>query len=391
MDYEDYDNKIKTLLQDGTYQPITTDPTTYLETTTKNKIKTSKLSKKDQQKIHKEGAPLRPIVSSIWSPLQELAKFLAKQLQPYAEEAESYVKNASHFIERIKDITLEPGHMLNKQLEMQKIQTALQQNGFSKNHIRRALRPRRNNGTEEDENKPDATAFLPYIKGTTDKISKVLKKHNIQTIFNTVKKINQILPNPKTKIDLESQGVYKIPCKDCDGCYVGQTNRRVNIKREEHRNAVIKQESTSSLAEHVRKTSHEINFDETKVIANVEHKTKRIIREAVEIEKLPNSLNTRDDTQRLPTVWKPALTTTKTRKPTTLPITKDVATADLPKRNTKNRKPTTPLSPEATNHTNNHSCAPKRTTRSRYKQLTIETKISPRLTRSKAADQTRKT
>ncbi|KAK4885351.1 hypothetical protein RN001_001622 [Aquatica leii] len=116
MDYEDYDNKIKTLLQDGTYQPITTDPTTYLEKTTKNKIKTSKLSKEDQQKvipreksskcpklyglpkIHKEGAPLRPIVT--------------KQLQPYAEEAESYVKNASHFIERIKDITLEPGHML---------------------------------------------------------------------------------------------------------------------------------------------------------------------------------------------------------------------------------------------------------------------------------------
>ncbi|KAK4873011.1 hypothetical protein RN001_015040 [Aquatica leii] len=385
MDYEDYDNKIKTLLQDGTYQPITTDPTTYLEKTTKNKIKTTKLSKE----IHKEGAPLRPIVSSIVSPLQELAKFLAKQLQPYAEEAESYVKNASHFIERIKDITLEPDHMLVS-FDVKK-HTALQQNGFSKNHIRRALRPRRNNNTEEDENKPDATAFLPYIKGTTDKISKVLKKHNIQTIFNTVKKINQILPNPKTKIDLESQGVYKIPCKYCDGCYMGQTNRRVNIRREEHRNAVIKQESTSSLAEHVRKTSHEINFDETKVIANVEHKTKRIIREAIEIEKLPNSLNTRDDTQRLPTAWKPALTTTKTRRPTTLPITKDVATADLPKRNTKNRKPTTPLSPEATNHTNNPSCAPKRTTRSRYKQLTIETKISPRLTRSKAAAQTRKT
>ncbi|KAK4879049.1 hypothetical protein RN001_007195 [Aquatica leii] len=113
MDYNDYDNKIKRLLQDGTYQPITTDPTTYLEKTTKNKIKTSKLSKEDQQKvipreksskcpklyglpkIHKEGAPLRPVVSSIGSPLQELAKFLAKQLQPYAEEAESYVKNAS--------------------------------------------------------------------------------------------------------------------------------------------------------------------------------------------------------------------------------------------------------------------------------------------------------
>ncbi|CAH0547176.1 unnamed protein product [Brassicogethes aeneus] len=39
--------------------------------------------------------------------------------------------------------------------------------------------------------------------------------------------------------------------------------------------------------------------------------TKRTIREAIEIEKRPRNLNTRDDTQRLPTACKPALTTTK--------------------------------------------------------------------------------
>ncbi|XP_072395251.1 uncharacterized protein [Diabrotica undecimpunctata] len=63
-------------------------------------------------KVHKDGLPLRPIVSSIGSPLQPLARFLAEKLQPYAEEADSYVKNAGHFIERIKDVTLGPGHLL---------------------------------------------------------------------------------------------------------------------------------------------------------------------------------------------------------------------------------------------------------------------------------------
>lgn len=64
-----------------------------------------KVSMHGQPKIHKEGAP----------PTQELAKFLAKHFQSYAkeaEEAESYVKNARHFIERITDITLEPGYLL---------------------------------------------------------------------------------------------------------------------------------------------------------------------------------------------------------------------------------------------------------------------------------------
>ncbi|XP_072384341.1 uncharacterized protein [Diabrotica undecimpunctata] len=105
-------------------------PHEYTQKTTKAKTKVSNIKKEDQPKliprekssrcpklyglpkVHKVGMPLRPIVSSIGSPTQPLAKFLANQLQPYAEEADSYVKNAGHFIERIKDVTLDPGHLL---------------------------------------------------------------------------------------------------------------------------------------------------------------------------------------------------------------------------------------------------------------------------------------
>ncbi|XP_072398131.1 uncharacterized protein [Diabrotica undecimpunctata] len=130
MNIDDYDKKLTDLLNDTAYEKIATDPTTYLEKTTKAKIKVSNIKKQDQPKliprekssrcpklyglpkVHKVGMPLRPIVSSIGSPTQPLAKFLANQLQPYAEEADSYVKNAGHFIERIKDVTLDPGHLL---------------------------------------------------------------------------------------------------------------------------------------------------------------------------------------------------------------------------------------------------------------------------------------
>ncbi|XP_072395107.1 uncharacterized protein [Diabrotica undecimpunctata] len=130
MNIDDYDKKLTDLLNDTAYEKIATDPTTYLEKTTKAKIKVSNIKKEDQPKliprekssrcpklyglpkVHKVGMPLRPIVSSIGSPTQPLAKFLANQLQPYAEEADSYVKNAGHFIERIKDVTLDPGHLL---------------------------------------------------------------------------------------------------------------------------------------------------------------------------------------------------------------------------------------------------------------------------------------
>ena len=40
-------------------------------------------------------------------------------------------------------------------------------------------------------------SILPYVKGTTDRISRMLNEHNIRTIFKSSKKIGQILRNLK--------------------------------------------------------------------------------------------------------------------------------------------------------------------------------------------------
>lgn len=45
------------------------------------------------------------------SPLQQLSKFLSTQLQ-YAEKVEYYIKNASHFIERLRNVDVRPEHLL---------------------------------------------------------------------------------------------------------------------------------------------------------------------------------------------------------------------------------------------------------------------------------------
>ena len=546
MDVEEYNNKIQTLLRDPAYVQINSDPTTYLEKTTKTKIKNSKIDPEIQQqliprekssrspkfyglpKIHKEDVPLRPIVSCIGSPLQQLAKYLAKQLQPHTDNMESNVKNASHFVELLKNQTVQPGDLLvsfdvvslftnipvdeaidvirkkhqpphhimeltehclkntyfvykdqrykqiegapmgsplspvlanlfmedlearaigtakhkpklwlryvddtfviwnhgrdklqeflkhlngihpkiqftmeteeddqlpfldvlvkkhtdgtlghtvyrkkthtnrylnaashhhpaqlqsviktlttrsqrladdeHKKEEMGQLKKALTQNGFTSNNIRRALRPRKQKS--EEETKPIATAHLPYVKGTTDKIGNILKKSNIKTVFTTDKKISATLPNPKTKIPLEGQGVYEIPCRDCSQSYIGQTNRRINVRRDEHANAVAKDERTSSLAQHVKATGHTIEFEKTKILANIEQKTKRIIREAIEIEKRPRNLNTRDDTQRLPAAWKPNI------KP-------------VPVRPTRETRPPAPAVTVTLDHTVNRPC-----------------------------------
>ena len=103
MDKEDYQQKAKALLEDqGTYKALKTDPTGRLKSKMINLLKKIKteggiddiIYKKlyptgavtpkfyGLPKIHKDGIPLRPIVSSRGSISYEVAKELARILKP---------------------------------------------------------------------------------------------------------------------------------------------------------------------------------------------------------------------------------------------------------------------------------------------------------------------
>ncbi|KAJ8025720.1 hypothetical protein HOLleu_33353 [Holothuria leucospilota] len=63
-------------------------------------------------KVHKEGIPLRPIVSSINSPSYNLARHLANIMTPLSGKGMSYIKNSQHFVERAKKILIETSDIL---------------------------------------------------------------------------------------------------------------------------------------------------------------------------------------------------------------------------------------------------------------------------------------
>ncbi|MBV2145233.1 MAG: GIY-YIG nuclease family protein, partial [Wolbachia endosymbiont of Pissodes strobi] len=115
--------------------------------------------------------------------------------------------------------------------------------------------------------------------------------------------IRTYLRNPKDKIKLENHGVYSISCGTCNKTYVGQTNRRISARLEEHKLSIRNRQTSSALFQHHLNTGHKINLDSCKQIANADHFRTRIIREAIEIEK-SGSLNRRDDAANLPTTWK---------------------------------------------------------------------------------------
>jgi hypothetical protein len=492
MNSEDYNTKMKQLLDDPSYRPSSRDPTTYLEKTTKSKILESPIEEEIKKKliprekssrcpkfyglpkIHKDGVPLRPIVSAFNSPTNNLEKYLASHLQPIVEKANSYVKNSEQFTQILDLLTIDqndilasfdvkslypsipvdealkqiadnedlPAHIIDlsrhclknayfmydgqiyrqtdgaamgsslspavanlfmvyfekkaiesanlkpklwisrmvfwqedtlkvfrssqlhppqdsftlemeennrlpfldvqvmktkdghlehtvyyyrkpthtnrylnaeshhhpsqiqavantlisrsirlttdnhRSQELETITAALKQNGYKQHTIRKAIEQHhqpRQTQTEEPENRPKT--ILPYIKGTTDRIGRILRKYKISTTYKPYRTIRTSLKNPTQKIKLENHGIYSVGCGTCHKTYVGQTNRRISARLEEHKLAVKRKQTTSALFQHQHQTGHKINFDSCKQIATAENLKTRLIREAIEIEK----------------------------------------------------------------------------------------------------------
>ena len=128
MDTEDYIRKSEELLNQPTYKLLSSDPTTKHKnrlisilksikaeggidnTTYKRLYPTGAGSPKyyGMPKIHKQGVPLRPIISSRGSATYESAKELAKMLKPLVGKSPHHVQNNPDFLDSIKGIKIKP-------------------------------------------------------------------------------------------------------------------------------------------------------------------------------------------------------------------------------------------------------------------------------------------
>jgi hypothetical protein len=120
----DYEQKTNPLLEDSTYKELTKNPTDSVERKTTLLLKKSKLAEDICKrlrptgtrpprlyrlpKIHKEGIPLRPIISNIGAPTYQMSKYLATLLSPFVGQSIHYVKNSSEFVRTFDSLQLGP-------------------------------------------------------------------------------------------------------------------------------------------------------------------------------------------------------------------------------------------------------------------------------------------
>ena len=97
-------------------------------------------------------------------------------------------------------------------------------NNYNADFIRRnTYRPAEHNGTNANPT-PVTTATIPYIKGTSETIARILQPYNIRVAHKPITTLRQLLTNVKDKDEPnDRQGaVYKIKCCDCQATYIGE-------------------------------------------------------------------------------------------------------------------------------------------------------------------------
>jgi len=127
LNTSDYKQKIS-LLEDPAYRKLAKDPTHSIERKTTSLLRKSSLPEETRRrlspassrpprtyglpKIHKDGVPLRPIVSNIGAPTYQISKHLSGLLNQLTGKTSHHVKKSFHFTEILKSLQIKPGHLM---------------------------------------------------------------------------------------------------------------------------------------------------------------------------------------------------------------------------------------------------------------------------------------
>ncbi|XP_011868003.1 PREDICTED: uncharacterized protein LOC105562081, partial [Vollenhovia emeryi] len=106
--------------------------------------------------------------------------------------------------------------------------------------------------------------------------------------------LRRFIKTGKDKLEklAHSDVVYKIPCKDCDATYVGQTKRQLGTRVKEHYNDIKRNlASPSVISCHRMDASHEFDWESVSILDEEPSYHKRLISEMIHIKRQVNSLN----------------------------------------------------------------------------------------------------
>jgi hypothetical protein len=168
---------------------------------------------------------------------------------------------------------------------------------FTWKNIRKAQLPR------PPAPKPELKSWarLPYVKGASEAVARVLRQNEIGAAFYAPDTIRKRLVHAKDKLPTSSSSnvVYKVECQDgCDLNYVGKTLRNVGERMKEHGSSVrLKQPEKSSLAKHCVENGHVPKIELPTILTSAPNDMELLTKEAIYLQSLPNLINAQEGHQ----------------------------------------------------------------------------------------------
>jgi len=110
---------------------------------------------------------------------------------------------------------------------------------------------------------PVTTVTIPYIKGTSETISRILEPYNIRVAHKPTTTLRHLLTKVKDRDEPNNRqgAVYKIKFSDCQASYIGETGRNLNTRLTEHKRATRNGDANNHIAVHHQLTNHNIDWD----------------------------------------------------------------------------------------------------------------------------------
>lgn len=142
---------------------------------------------------------------------------------------------------------------------------------------------------------------IPYVPQLSEKLNNILKPYNIRVAHQNTNNLKFAYTQLKDKIPKNQQThvVYKIPCNNCEEVYIGQTQQHLKERLKGHKY----QNNLTALKKHQLNTGHRFDFDNTSILNKEINYRARNVLEMIQINKHPNAVNDKIETEGLSKIY----------------------------------------------------------------------------------------
>ncbi|KAI5743391.1 hypothetical protein M8J77_017676 [Diaphorina citri] len=193
--------------------------------------------------------------------------------------------------------------------EKNKVIEALKENNYPEQYVRKVWD--KIETPQQSRPRPITTISIPYVQNLSEKIKRENNKLNIRTVFQSQRKIAQLISTPETSEERKNKNViYKISCTqpDCNkGPYIGETKAQLHVRKNQHKYNLSKMNETSELVMHKINEEHDIDLNSMCIIDHEKDWYKRKFKESAYMKYTYNKCTISNPTIKVNRIWDPLL------------------------------------------------------------------------------------